>query len=442
MRINYVILVLSVFVSFKLLNTAEANEGLLILVKAYQHSGFNPSVIRTGVAEFEITRNRGGLIRSELFEDMQRKEEETIKERYKGDNAKIAIELKRVRDAHEESKRRVIQEKTKFLMSGNDRTFGSMPADQYKRRYERHEFVPSLNQWVFESIDVTFGTLLFSPDTTTKSQLYIHWIPNNRDLAITDKTVVFGEFQCFGRLQEENQSLVASIIRHKIDRKTFVLPADFQKFFESDAMVQSLRLRIHVIGDIDYDDGARAKIIEVKKGDKLLEKYHIDVDRGYLCPYQYVTNESGNTAQEKTAKGYIVEERTGLYYPTSYRDVMTLSMPDGVNKTDTEYRLVPDTLRLNHPVSDAEFAIDIPEDSRVTDFRVPDKTVRYVAVRNGTVSLAKGGYDFDKMPWLVREGEDYVPSTGGASGWMRWLLGCIGIVLILYALYRIWRKSH
>jgi uncharacterized membrane protein len=46
------------------------------------------------------------------------------------------------------------------------------------------------------------------------------------------------------------------------------------------------------------------------------------------------------------------------------------------------------------------------------------------------------------MKWLIKT--DYVPPTGGAQGWQRWVLSGIGIVLILialfHALYRKWKN--
>jgi hypothetical protein len=414
------------------------------LVKAYQSSGFNPNVIRTGVAEFEKTTDRGNAIStlSESSKEMDRKEEEMVREQNKGDEKKIASRLEQIRASREESRRRVVQERMKILISGNDNTYGGEPGEKYKRRYERHEYVPSLAQWIHTNIDLMFGTLMLR-SSASELKLYISWIPNNRDLVIRDQNVSFGEFQEFGRFREDSDSHVARITFPKLDRKTFALPADFQKFAESE--IQSLGLSINITGEIDYDDSAKAKVIEVKKGDKLFEKYHIDVERGYLCPYQYVATESGDYFIERTAKEYVVEKNTGLYYPTSYREVISRS--NGADKTDTHYRLVPDTLRLNHPVSDKEFAIDIPEDARVADFRDLDNQVRYVAIKKGTVSLAKGGYDFDKMDWLAKEIsiENFVPPTGGASGWTRWPLMGIGVVFILIALlnafYKRWKRS-
>ena len=437
MKTNRTVSVLAFLASFLLHGTIEANEGVSLLIKAYQNSGFNPTQIRSGVAEFEITTDRGkNSTSSKISEEMQRKDEKMIRERYKGDAKRIALELERIRASHEESQRRIIQEKVKIQMSGNDRTFGGEPGERYKRLYEKHEYVPSLNKWVHESIDLTFGTLLLRSNTT-KSQLHIHWIPNNRDLIIKDSSSNLGEFQEFGRFQEEGYSRVSFIVREKIDRKTFALPDDFQEFFTS--KIQSWEVDVNVTEEIDYDGGAKAKIVEVKKGDKLLEKYHIDADRGYLVPYQYVTEESGNFSIEKTAMEYAVEKKTGLYYPASYREIMKVGAD---NETNKEYRLVPDTLRLNQAVSDKEFAIDIPENSRVADFRDTENQVHHVAVQAGAISLAKGGYDLPKLSWLVREDrlEDYVPSSGGVGNWVRWLLMGSGAIIILATLYVKWKK--
>ena len=444
MRTNYAATVLLILISFQLTQAVEASEAFAIMVKAYQKSGFNPNLIHTGVAEFEITtdRGQGRNVHSAIGEELFQKDVDRIKEQHKGDEARITLELKRIRDSYEETNRRVVQQKVKILFSGNDRIFGDEPGEKYKRLYEIYEYLPSQNRWIHSRVDLSFGSLLHDPNIVN-SQLHVRWMPGDRDLAVQDATMNFGEFQKFGRFQEEPGSHISAIIRRKIDRRTFALSADFQEFAEN--RMRDLGLDINVTGEIDYDGGAIAKIVEVKKGNRLLEKYHIDVDRGYLCPYQYTVDESGDYFREITATGYIVEEKTGLYYPTSYSEIVSLTIAGAVNKTDAHYRLVPDTLRLNHAVSDHEFSIDIPEDARVADFRIMDKPVRYIAVNKGTVSLAKGGYDFANMKWLQREysPEDYIPSASGMTGWTRWVFTGIGIILILLALRRLlWKKVH
>ena len=439
MRTNYAATVLLILISFQVTQAVEASEAFAIMVKAYQSSGFSPSTIRSGVAEFErVTELHNNP--SARSEEIHHKREEIIKEQYKGDEVRIARELERIRDSYEESRRKLIQERLKILMSGNDSTYGGEPGDKYKRRFEKYEWIPNLGQNIPVGIDLNFGTHV-RDENASKSQLYVHWVPNNRDLVVYDRSVSWAEFQEFGRFRHTPDSYVAAIIRHKIDRTTFELPADFYEF--ADSKIKEFGLSINVTDEIDYDNGAKATVIEVKRGNRLLEKYHIDVNRGYLCPYQYVATDSGDYFNERTAKDYIVEENSGLYYPSSYREVISRS--GGADKTDMHYRLVPDTLRLNHTVSDHEFAIDIPVDARVADFRIIDKPVRYIAVNKGTVSLAKGGYDFANMKWLQREysPEDYIPSTGGMTGWTRWVFTGIGIILILLALRRLlWKKVH
>jgi len=52
------------------------------------------------------------------------------------------------------------------------------------------------------------------------------------------------------------------------------------------------------------------------------------------------------------------------------------------------------------------FSIDIPEKTNVYDSRNgKGRSMKYIAMDKGVLSLTKGGLDLDNMAWLMREGD-------------------------------------
>ena len=126
------------------------------------------------------------------------------------------------------------------------------------------------------------------------------------------------------------------------------------------------------------------------------------------------------------------------------------------------YKLVAESLVLNQAISQQEFAIDVPAGAKiysriienlysrppVSNLPLETITTTYYAVEHGTISLAQGGYDLDKMRWLQKgkiSPAASVPPTGGVRGWMRWLLTSIVIIMIFAAIfhmiYRKWQQN-
>lgn len=215
-------------------------------------------------------------------------------------------------------------------------------------------------------------------------------------------------------------------------------------------------------GETDYAEGATAKVIEIRKGSSCLETYHIDVSRDYICPYMRTVYEELPCSFECEASDYVREESTGFLFPARF--VETSGFPDRQRK---EYRLRANSIRFNFSVSERDFSIDIPKGASVHDLlprtvSIRDMTkhvkkmqesasgkkvfvfpaqerifVTYRAIDKGTVSLIEGGYDLDRMKWLVRENpsEVHVPSSAGTSGYVRVVLIAAGLVSILAGLF-------
>ena len=421
----------SVDFSFALAQPTEPNEALHLLMRAYQNGGFNPLLLNSGTAEFE--RNRTVEIDSEKLESLRQIAARSLKNRLANDEKKPAGTQSLISDKKKVSSNGNQRSRIRILFLGNDRNNDDNPGEHYKRLYDTTNYISATDKWV-HTVRLAYGSFLRRPSDPPNSRLSIEWMSDKRLLWLKNQDHTEGEFQVFGRLQEDLFSLILLRIQQKTDRRTFTyLPGTEDSIV---AEIISKGLSLSVTGEVNYDSDAKAKVIEVKKGDQLLEKYHIDVERGYLCPYQFVTNETGEYVSERTASDFIKEKSTGLFYPQKYRERSEL---ENVNII-SDFTLVPDTLQFNQRVSEKEFAIDIPENSRVKDSRGSE--INYVAVKNGTISLAKGGYDLPNLSWLVCEErlEDYVPSSGGTSGYIRWLLMSSGAIMVLVALYLKWQK--
>ena len=409
-----------------------ASEALPLLMNAYQNGGFNPLLLNSGVAEFEIEKRTERS--SETRAMLRKKTEEAIKEKYANDPKKAALVLESVSGLHGEAEQKVARSRVRILFLGNDRIHGEQPGEYYKRLYDCSEYVPGSNKWV-GSVSLSYGSLRIRPDDTAQASLMIGWAPGNQHLSFFSLSYTRGEFQFFGRFQEDG--IAAELIRQKVDRKTFTFSPDVDEYVTSELLSRGLNLS--VTGEVDYDSGAKARVIELKKGDTLLEKYHIDVERGYLCPYQFVADGPEEPVFERVASDFIQEKNTGLFYPQKYQERTEIKE---FGTFFNEYTLIPDTLRFNQRVSEKEFAIDIPEGAYVGDFRDADKPIDYIATKKGTISLAKGGYDLNKFSWLVRtyRTDDDAVSSGGARGMRRLVWMCSGVVLVLVVLYIQWKK--
>ena len=419
------------------------HEALYLLMEAYRNGGFNPLLMKSGEAEFE--RHVKAELNSTFFDSLLQTFEEELKEKQLKNDEKKLTEIQKAEIQKAEVQRTTVamqatsdsdtvgqRSRMRILFLGNDRNYGYTSGQHYKHLHDYKQlrdvttYHPNTDKWI-QTIDIATRA------DDAGSCLWFQWHPNGRWLRLNNIDAASGDFQLFGRFQEDIFcSTVAPLMREKLDRRTFTFPSDAEKYIVAEIMSQGLR--VCIAGEVNYDSNAKAKVIEIRKGDLLLEKYHIDIDRGYLCPYQFVTSEQGRRVSERIASDFIKEKNSGLFYPKTYRERIEVK---DIRMSNDEYTLILDTLRLNQSVSDNEFAIDIPEGSRVVDVREPDKQIDYVAMKDGTISLAKGGYDLPRLSWLARTG---AIEPREASGRVRWLLMGIGITLILIALYQEWKK--
>jgi len=198
-----------------------------------------------------------------------------------------------------------------------------------------------------------------------------------------------------------------------------------------------------VTGTETYDDNSQMYLVELRRNGRLVERYGIDPSKGYICPIvQVFDEETGHLTEEYISRGFFLHAGSGLWFPTSFL-AKRYNALTGELVSRQEYTINAETIRINQPVSEHEFSIDIPAGFRVDDVRT-DTSIRYTAHSEGVVSLAPGGLDLGNMGWLSREMsiDDFIPSTGGVTGWVRWLLMSTGIILVLFGIYSIWKKRN
>ena len=428
---------------------AESSEATGLLVGAFQNSGNNPKLFQTGKAEFDLFQtNEENQAMKRALEQAQASQRADIEQKFSADpqEMKKRLDVLQKQFATAVKGQAGRQEHLSILFSGTDNSLSQDRPENCKRRVDSRLFLRkpdnSGQEKPLERRFIFTGVL-----NQKNSLLNVELVPSSRKVEITSGFHNRYEFQLFGRMWDVGGAEIAEIFRKKMDGKTFSLPPDFASFFEEE--LKRLGLTCEVINEVEYDGTAKAKVVVVKNGQKILEQYHIDPSRGYICPYIKVVERSGWISVECIAKDFFPVGKNRLYYPSEYTYTTETEL---TGKSVEIYKLVKGTLEFNQRVSDKEFANDVPEGIMVLDSRGdgtqegmpiprPSSTPTvYRSVAPGTLSLSTDYSNLSKLPWLVREGEEYIPPSGGVSGWVRWVFMGIGIVMILIALYLMWRK--
>ncbi|GHT25933.1 hypothetical protein FACS18942_02230 [Planctomycetales bacterium] len=417
-------------VSFLLIFLSEtaifaSDEAILLLLKAAENRGSNPVLIQTGTAEFDI------VIKHTSGESNQQ-----IKVSMLGNNLHC------------------LQGKPKECVRLlEERTMQITP-----EKFSWHSF--TLVKGYINQDDV-YTAFVWKPE-----QLLLERFRGTRDIRSVP------EFQEFGRFQVLS-SIFHSILLKKLTRFTQtgcrfpddLFPADAAEIIKGGLRERGMTCEI--TGEIQYDGDAAAKVIEIKKDGNCVETYHIDTSRGFICPY--IRRSSGKAEFEFSSEDYIQETNSSLYYPLIYTEKSKVYFTNKEKEFNQdsiqEYRLIPDTLKFNYPVSEEEFTLHIPSEAIIHDW-LPRKAftgmqadkvkeliieenkkrrepVPYRSIKNGTVSFKNNFYEIEKLPWIVLS-ETHKPSdnfpakqnTQTQHTYRRIVFIVAGLLLILFALMK------
>jgi len=402
--------------------------GIDVFIRACQNQGLNGALIQSGYADIEIQEFR----RLDMASERMRYEQiiESQKKMFKDDPdtlKNLVTSLEKTRDDVKEEETNYFRDG--ILFKGNDPGLGCRRVVS-DRQNDNGTWEP-------------FSTLIMRGDIQKNNATAIT-NPHNREIRVSTSNYHVLPFQKYGRIQGifSKTATLSMLDSNNLDRFIF-LPHKVEEFKKTmDQLSRQFGVSIlQISGKTPYDEGAsNAVVLESKNAMGIVYmRYWIDPSRGYICPLaQQYSPENGKIIQEYSAKNYFLHERSGLWYPQECEE-KTWDVQNNILLESRQYKINPATFQINQPVSDDEFSIDIAENMVVVDERENPNAV-YVATKNGALSLAKGGLDLDKMPWLAKDEKfEFVPhpSTRNTT---RYVLASVGILLLFYLLFRMWRN--
>ncbi|GHT22022.1 hypothetical protein FACS189419_03940 [Planctomycetales bacterium] len=268
------------------------------------------------------------------------------------------------------------------------------------------------------------------PVVSSQRRINLRWIADRREAHLENGGSAGMEKLFIGRIQ-------GSIANSLFELCPFDSDTAATSFIEKEIGVPRI-----AESSVEYEKDCYAAKVEIRRKDRLVASMLIDSSSGYTCPLMQIYNAKTNKLQEEyRSQDYFLHEQSGLWFPARCTEKV-FDAKTGKLLSTTEEQVNPATLSVNQPVSPNEFAVDITEDALIRD-GTQGEPRRYRAEKAGVLSLASGGLDLDKKDWLYSEAEAerYVPSQGGASVVVRWILIVSGAVLILIACIRLWRKK-
>ncbi len=251
---------------------------------------------------------------------------------------------------------------------------------------------------------------------------------------VSDTAFATPDFRRFGRVQGPIFQLISSVIDLQglsAAKDMLISQAKALQENKIDAAVLEIK------ETKPFEDGSESYVIESRLNGKTTQRYTIVPALGYICPSEQLYDPgTGNLTNEYIASNYVLNESSGLYYPTTY--IESEHNPATGNLIEKkEYTLDRESLSLNDPILPESFVLDVPEGLQVLDAR-NGKQDHYVADSAGSLSLAPGGLDLKKLPWLSKA--DRNPSKDAASAgnkgiYARIMFIVIGIFLVLSGIF-------
>ena len=263
------------------------------------------------------------------------------------------------------------------------------------------------------------------------------WFPQARSARINDIQSYMETLINFGRIQGPPVPLMQMMLlqdmdveKHDFSEKNISM---FKEEREKQFQVGQIRGLV-TVGTVTYDGDAKAYIVESSANGRVIERYWIDVSRGYVCPLLQYYDENGKLISEYKSRDYFLHEKSGLWFPLVYEEMTTNR--DGKQQTK-EYRIDVSSVEVNFQIVDEDFSITIPEGAEVIDER-RGKNVQYVATSEGFLSLGKDGLAPEKQNWLLPVN---TPNKWKIN-YTRAFFTITGISLIILGLYFHFRRKQ
>lgn len=402
--------------------SAEDERAFNLFVDACINSGSNPELIQSGRAEIE--EKKFIKEKKEHLEECIQAYTKMIQEQYQDapdkDDDFIAMRTNEFRTAME---RGSSHEQLLVIFRGNDLYFNNDTKQTY-RLFDCRFYDMSKQEWIQSNRTICLGN-----PNIHETPIHINLDYSNRSVLIAPTFFNCCEFQTFGRIRGSIANLALGILLPGSLRDKFELTDENKNKFKQYTKDQGWTFQISATEK--YDGGDNADVVDILKDQKLIGRYWIDESRNYICPLSQSFDDSGKLNEEYRSSEYFFHEKSNLWFPAL--DVQNVILRPGDRQLSSEYKIHPETLQFNEKISDNEFSIDLAEGSDVIDIRNSERKEEYVAVTNGTLCLAKNGYEPTMLKWLVPKDsfQNYIPPKGGAYGWVRIVFMVVGATLIL-----------
>ena len=258
--------------------------------------------------------------------------------------------------------------------------------------------------------------------------------PSISQVMVNNTRSSVAEFNQFGRVRGMMVYLISAVVKEKGERLAREEIKEKTKKISGDKEGVTV---MKITEKKPFDNGATAYTIESSAADQVSQRYVIVPALGYICPkIEYYDPQTGGLFQEYEASDFVLHQRSGLYYPTRYRETV-YDPSTGRMRENKEYTIHQETLSLNEPMSPKDFFIEVPEGLRVVDQRGGDDE-EYIAEASGVLTLEPDGLVLDKKAWLRKTiaAPPNIYSVYYQNALPRILLMALGAALIVFALVR------
>ncbi|MGL4944256.1 MAG: hypothetical protein ACRC46_13830 [Thermoguttaceae bacterium] len=267
------------------------------------------------------------------------------------------------------------------------------------------------------------------------------WLPQGNSARVNNTQSYMETLLNFGRLQGPPVLLTLVMLFNDSDAEKYEFSKESIARFKEEREKQ-LQARqsstLVTVGTATYDGDARAYVVESSTDGRVTERYWIDASKGYICPLIQYYDETGKIFSEYKSRDYFLHEKSGLWFPQIYEEMTTDRSGQQQFK---EYRIDKSSVDINFSLTDDEFAVEIPDGAEVIDERKDKKLRRYVAMRNGVLSLGHRGLDLERQDWLLLI--DMPNKIQIRFVFVRVLLLIVGALLMALGLYyQFYRKSQ
>jgi len=401
----------------------QPRSGIDLMIEALHSQGLNPALIRSGYAEIEMVARA-----SPPSQESIQKEADAIAENLKrayanvtDKKAKASVE-RAIRSLPGTLTNMKTERRSRFriLFDGND--FSG------RRKFSVSNFNSETKQW-----DKPVEALRRYAGKGGGEN--VMWQTSATLATISNKDLALPEFQEFGRVCGPASRMLTAALLKGTDPSAFDFPAENVELVKkqfTEISRQTGGTLYELAGQVQYDGGAMAYVVENRSKGRVVQRYWLDASRGHICPLIQYIDESDQVTAEWKSSDYFLHDESGLWFPAKH---IYTQYQSGTNRIaeQIEYTIERNTFKLNQPVALDEFAIEIPANAHILDTR-SGRQVRYRTNEPITLSFIQGGLDLSrKNVTLIADMDTHKKTPGVLSLRLPWFLIANVLVILVIA---------